>query len=282
MLKIAIPNKGALSEKTVQLLSEAGYRCKRSSRELVVTDSRNDIEFFFLRPRDIAVYVGRGVLDLGITGRDLALDSETGTTELLSLNFGNSAFHYAVPRESGLTPDNLDGMRIATSYASIVRQDLERRNTKAQVVRLDGAVEISIQLGVADAIADVVESGRTLVQAGLKTVGDPIIKSEAILVARDTAIGAEKPVQILIERLKGIILARDYAMIEYDIPKNLLEAASRITPGIEAPTIAPLSREDWVAVKAMIKRDSINSIMDELKELGAKGIIATEIRTCRI
>ncbi len=282
MLRIAIPNKGSLSEKTVQLLKEAGYKCRRASRELLVLDEKNDIEFFFLRPRDIAVYVGTGVLDLGITGRDLALDSESGTTELQALNFGNSSFFYALPKEKKLLPKDFNGLRIATSYPNLVKQDLAKMGVDAKVVKLDGAVEISIRLGVADAIADVVESGRTLIEAGLNTVGDPILNSEAILVARSAEFAEKPQVRILMERLKGIIVAREYAMIEYDINKEQLDQACTLTPGIESPTLAPLSRENWVAVKAMIQRKDINAIMDQLKELGAKGIIVTDIRTCRI
>ncbi|OPZ59396.1 MAG: ATP phosphoribosyltransferase [Deltaproteobacteria bacterium ADurb.Bin510] len=282
MLRIAIPNKGALSEKTVTLLSEAGYKVSRSGRELTVTDRENEIEFFYLRPRDIAVYVASGVLDLGITGRDLAVDSRSNVHELLPLNFGRSSFYFAVPKESELTPLKLHGQRIATSYASIVDLFLKENAIDATVIKLDGAVEISVALGVADVIADVVESGQTLIQAGLKTVGEPILKSEAVLVARNAEAVSLKPVKILMERLTGIIVARDYAMIEYDIEKRLLEKACELTPGIEAPTLAPLSREDWVAVKAMIKRSAANRIMDELKELGARGIIVTDIRTCRL
>lgn len=282
MLKIAIPNKGNLSEKTVKLFEEAGYRCRRVGRELVVEDSENDIEFFFLRPRDIAVYVGRGLLDLGVTGRDLAMDSQTDTVEVLPLNFGKSVFRYAVPKDSDLVPGKFGGLRIATSYSKLVKDHLDSIGVEAQVVRLDGAVEISIQLGVADAIADVVETGSTLVQAGLKIVGDPVMSSEAIVVGRDDAIREHPAVVILVERLMGIIVAREYAMIEYDIPKDRIDQVSELTPGIESPTLAPLSKPDWVAVKSMIKHKDANRIMDSLKALGATGIIVTDIRSCRI
>jgi len=160
MFKVAIPNKGALSEGAVGILSDAGYRCKRHSRELVVRDAGHEVEFIFLRPRDIAVYVGSGLIHAGITGRDLALDSQAPVEECLSLKFGRSRFCYAAPQGAGLAPDGLGGKRIATSYPNIVRKDLGMRGLEAEVVRLDGAVEISIQLGVADAIADVVESGK--------------------------------------------------------------------------------------------------------------------------
>lgn len=284
MLTVAVPNKGALSEAAVEILCDAGYRCRRSDRALSARDSEQDVEFIFLRPRDIAIYVGNGTLDVGITGRDLALDSGAAVAEMLALGFGRSRFHYAIPATRKLTPDQFGGLRIATSYPGIVRQDLADRGVEAEVIRLDGAVEISIRLGVADAIADVVESGRTLTEAGLKTVGAPIMYSEAVVVGRrdGMALTPSEPAQRLIQRLQGILVARTHAMIEYDIPKSVLEEACAITPGIEAPTLSPLSHEGWMAVKSMIRGGDVNAAMDALHALGAKGIIVTEIRTCRM
>ena len=282
MLRIAIPNKGSLSDGAVSLLKGAGYKCKRSGRELMVYDAENDIEFVYLRPRDIAVYVGNGVLDLGISGRDLVFDSRIDVLELLPLNFGGSSFYYAIPKELDLTPEEFGGMKIATSYPNIVKEDLEKRGVDAEIVRLDGAVEISIKLGVADVIADVVESGMTLKEAGLKTIGTPVMKSEGVLIAQNEKLTEDKNVKILIDRIKGILVAQSYAMIEYDIPKSSLEDACKVTPGIESPTIAPLNNSEWVAVKSMVTRGTSNKIMDELKELGAKGIIVTDIRSCRL
>lgn len=282
MLNIALPNKGSLSQEAIQLVNEAGYTCRRYSRELVVRDSANRIEFVFLRPRDIAIYVGNGVLDLGVTGRDLAVDSGVEVAELLPLQFARSAFYYAVPEESDLTPDKFEGLRIATSYPLLVKQDLAARKIKASVIRLDGAVEISIRLGVADAIADVVESGRTMVEAGLKPIGQPLLNSEAVLVARDRKVAQQPEVESFISRLQGIVVAREYVMVEYDAPEHLLEMACMVTPGIESPTIAPLSKKGWVAVKSMARKEEINDIIDKLAKLGAKGIIITDIRTCRI
>lgn len=282
MLQLAVPNKGALSERAVSLLSEAGYRCTRSGRELIVKDQENDVNFVFLRPRDIAVYVGKGVLDAGITGRDLTTDSNAPVVEIMPLEFGRSRFCFAAPAGSGMTPQDLDGKRIATSYPELLRKNLEKMGIRAEIVKLDGAVEISVKLGVADAIADVVESGRTLVEAGLAVIGEPMLKSEAVLIARSREIADSPDVRILMGRIKGILLADTYAMIEYDIPRAQLAAVCAITPGIESPTVAPLSNPDWVAVKSMIRRQDSNRIMDELYAVGARGIIVTEIRSCRI
>lgn len=282
MLKIALPNKGSLSEDAVRLIREAGYHCRRYSRELIVFDSRNRVEFVFLRPRDIAIYVHKGILDLGVTGRDLAMDSGADVTELLPLGFGRSDFCYAVPAGTDLTPDQLDGRRVATSYPRLVMADLDRRGIRADIIRLDGAVEISIRLGVADAIADVVQTGRTLHAAGLEVVGEPLLKSEAVLVARTPDIAAGDQVQTFMERIRGIVVAREYVMVEYDIAETMIEMACMVTPGIEAPTVSPLSRKGWVAVKSMSRRKDVNQIMDSLTQIGAKGIIVTDIRTCRI
>ena len=282
MLQMAIPNKGALSEDAVRLLQEAGYRCSRSGRELIVRDQANEIDFVFLRPRDIALYVGNGVLDLGITGRDLEMDSGAAVTEVMPLEFGRSRFCFAVPKDSGLTVEKLDGLRIATSYPELLRQNLEKFGLKCPIVKLDGAVEISIRLGVADAIADVVESGATLKEAGLAVIGEPMLHSEAVLVSRSAELADRPEVHKLVARIKGILVARTYAMIEYDIPRASVVAACRITPGIEAPTVSPLSNPDWVAVKAMVLCKQCNGIMDELYEIGARGIIVTDIRSCRL
>jgi ATP phosphoribosyltransferase len=282
MIKIALPNKGTLSEDAIHLVTEAGYKCKRTSNELVLHDSANEVDFYFLRPRDIAIYIGNGFLDLGITGRDLVLDSGAEVIELLPLNFGHSSFFYAVPRGSQLTPPDFSGKRIATSYPRLVEKDLKSRGILSQIVKLDGAVEISIKLGVADVVADVVQSGKTLEQAGLMTVDKPLLKSEAILIAHSEETALKEDADLLLKRLKGIIIAREYVMVEYDIPKDSLNHACQITPGIESPTISPLSNNNWVAVKAMVKKAEINSIIDRLAAVGAKAIIVTDIRTCRI
>lgn len=283
MLKIALPNKGSLSEGAVDIAQAAGYRCRRSNRELRLVDAENSVEFVFLRPRDIPVYVDGGIIDLGITGRDLVLDSETDVQEKLALGFGRSTFRYAVPADSERTPEQFDGLRIASSYPNLVRADMRRRGADVQVVRLDGAVEISVRLGVADVVADVVESGRTLKEAGLKTVGEPILSSEAVVIGRsDSATEDNGETALFLRRLNGILVARAYVMVEYDCPRQLADAACAITPGIESPTIAPLSEPDWVAVKAMAPKRDVNAIMDKLADLGARGIIITDIRTCRM
>jgi len=281
MLKIAVPNKGALAEAAAQMLVEAGYRQRRNAKDLVTLDPDNDVEFFYLRPRDIAIYVGEGTLDVGITGRDLLLDSGSQACENMTLGFGASTFRFAGPIGSLKSVDDLQGLRIATSYEGIVGPYLAERGITADVVRLDGAVESSIRLGVADAIADVVETGSTLRQADLEVFGDPILSSEAVLITRRDA-AEPTGFEVFKRRLDSVIVARTYVMMDYDIRVEQVERAVELTPGIESPTVSPLHREGWVAVRSMVPREAAQKIMDELYGLGARGILVTDILACRI
>ncbi|CAM3232714.1 ATP phosphoribosyltransferase [Nocardioides dubius] len=281
LLRIAVPNKGALSVAASEILREAGYRQRSDSKELALTDTENGVEFFYLRPRDIALYVGEGTLDVGITGRDLLRDSGAQADEVTSLGFGRSRFHFAGPAGKYSSLEELAGLRIATSYTGVVRQFLDARGIEATVTRLDGAVETSIQLGVADVIADVVETGSTLRAAGLATFGEVILESEAVLINR---AGADKPAgyETFMRRLEGVLVARSYVMMDYDIKSEHVSAAVLLTPGIESPTVSQLHREGWVAVRAMVPRAGAQRLMDELYDLGARGILLTDIHACRL
>ncbi|GAA0273728.1 ATP phosphoribosyltransferase [Cryptosporangium japonicum] len=284
MLRIAVPNKGSLSERSTQMLVEAGYRQRRDPKELVLTDAENEVEFFYLRPRDIAVYVGSGDLDLGVTGRDLLLDSGADAVEMLALGFGRSTFRFAArPGTVGSVAD-LAGRRIATSYAGLVRAHLAEHGITAEVIRLDGAVETAIRLGVADVIADVVETGATLRQQGLEIVAEPILRSEAVVIRGKgrAETGADHRIDQLTRRLNGVLVARRYVMLAYDVELARLDEAVSLTPGIEGPTISPLHKDGWVAVQAMVPRDDTNRIMDSLYDLGARAIIVTSIHACRL
>ncbi len=281
MIKIAVPNKGSLSEAAVEILREAGYKGRGDSKALNVFDKVNNVEFFFLRPKDIAIYVANGKLDLGITGRDLARDSRADVQEVLSLGFGGSTFRYAAPADEIWTVDDLAGKRIATSYPNLVRDDLAARGIDATVIRLDGAVEISIKLGVADAIADVVSTGNTLRKQGLRPFGEVLVDSEAVIVAR-TGIELDAGQRVLLRRIEGILHAQNYLMLDYNVSRENLPAASGITPGLSGPTVSPLTREGWVAVRAMVPLKNANAIMDQLADLGAEAILASELRIARI
>jgi len=282
VLRIAVPNKGSLSEPAADMLREAGYRQRRDSRELVLPDPDNDVEFFFLRPRDIAVYVGAGTVDVGITGRDLLLDSASTAIEHLELGFARSTFRFAAPAGELTDVAQVDGRRVATSYPVLVEQYLTERGLRASgIVRLDGAVETAIRLGVADVIADVVETGTTLRAAGLAIFGEPLLRSEAVLVRR--ADGPEPDgLDVLTRRIQGVLTAREYVLMDYDVPLTLVDRAVAITPGLESPTVSPLHNREWAAVRAMVRRADTNRVMDALYDVGARAIIVTSIHACRL
>lgn len=281
MLRVAVPNKGSLADSSIAILKESGYRQRTDGRDLVLIDPDNSVEFYYLRPRDIAVYVGSGELEAGITGRDLLIDSAADAEEILSLDFGGSTFRFAAPVGKEWQVSDIAGKRVATAYPGLVEHSLNKLSINAKIVRLDGAVESSVRLGVADMIADVVSTGNTLRQAGLQVFGDPILTSEAVLIKRS---GAQTPngLEVLIRRLQGVVTARRYVLLDYDCPKDLVDKACAITPGLESPTISPLQKQDWVAVRAMVLRKDTNRVMDELWALGARGILVTDIHACRL
>lgn len=281
MLRIALPNKGSLAESAAEVLREAGYRQRTDLRDLVLLDPENGVEFYYLRPRDIAVYVGSGDLEAGITGRDLLIDSGAVAQEVLELDFGRSTFRFAASREHDWSLSDIAGKRVATAYPGLVADYLMKAGIAATVVRLDGAVESSVRLGVADVIADVVSTGNTLRQAGLQVFGEPILTSEAVLIQR-RGVALPAGLEILIRRLEGVVTARRYVLLDYDVPKSAVDQACAITPGLESPTISPLQKEEWVAVRAMVLRRDTNRVMDELWALGARGILVTDIHACRL
>lgn len=280
-MKVAVPNKGGLSEPAAEILREAGYAQRTDNKDLVRMDEANGVEFFYLRPRDIAVYVGEGTLDVGITGRDLLIDSGAAADERLCLGFGASRFRFAAPVGSQMTEQKLDGLRLATSFPGLVHKYLAERGITPRLIKLDGAVETAIRLGVADAIADVVETGTTLRQAGLELFGEPIMTSEAVLIRRENT---EDPpgLEQLIRRLNGVLVARTYVMMDYDVHQDRLERACAITPGLEGPTVSPLAQPSWHAVRVMVPRRAAQQIMDDLWEVGARAILVTDIAACRL
>jgi ATP phosphoribosyltransferase len=279
MLRIAVPNKGTLSETAVQMLQEAGYATRRDPKELIVSDPRNDVEFFYLRPRDIATYVGSGALDVGVTGRDLLLDSHSTAVEIDELDFGASTFRFAGPIGRFDSLEQLKGVRVATSYAALVSDFLAREGVTAEVVHLDGAVESAVRLGVADAVADVVETGSTLKKQGLEIFGPVILESQAVVIAAHDKVDG---LATLRRRLQGVMVAHQYVLMDYDLPAQLLDAASKITPGLESPTVSQTRDSEWVAVRVMVPRAETNHVMDALYELGARAILVSAIHAARI
>lgn len=278
MLRIAVPNKGMLAETANEMLVEAGYRGRRG-RELTAIDPANDVEFFYIRPRDIATYVGEGVLDIGITGRDLLLDSESSAQEVRELHFGDSTFRFASRPGEFTDVTELAGKRVATSYVGLLSRYFAERGIDAELVKLDGAVESSIQLGVADAIADVVSTGNTLRGAGLEIFGPVILNSTAVLISTPDKVDSAST---LIKRLEGVLVAREYSMMDYDIPADRLEAALEVTPGFQSPTVSDLVDPEWKAVRSLVPLGDLNQVMDRLSEIGARAILVTALQAARM
>ena len=279
MLRIAVPNKGALADTAAQMLGEAGYRLRRDPKELTVSDPRNDAEFFYLRPRDIATYVGSGALDVGITGRDLLLDSGSAAVEVAALDFASSTFRFAGPAGRFTDLEDLRGLRVATSYTGLVGAFLEREGVDVSLVHLDGAVETAVRLGVADAVADVVETGTTLRAQGLEIFGPVILQSTAVLIS---GAARAEGLDVLERRLNGVLVARRWVMVDYDIPRDLLDEAAALAPGYESPTVTPLHDPQWAAVRVLVQRTEMNLIMDRLYALGARAIFVTPIHAARL
>ncbi len=277
-LRIAVPNKGTLSETAVTMLVEAGYQGRRDPRALSVPDPRNGVEFFYLRPKDIATYVGSGALDVGITGRDLFLDARSDASEVQALGFGHSTFRFAGPPHFREVKD-MQGLRVATSYPGLVGDFLSAHKVTATIVSLDGAVESAVRLGVADAVADVVSTGATLRAQGLEIFGPVILESEAVLISANPSVSG---IETLRHRLHGVWVAKQFVLMDYDLPHALLDKASAITPGIESPTVSPLRDPEWVAVRAMVPKNDANEVMDKLYDLGARAILVSAIHAARI
>ena len=264
MLRIAVPNKG-------------------NPRQLVVEDPDNDIELFYLRPLDIAVYVGRGTIDVGITGHDLLLNSGTEASEHMELGFGASTFRFAAPNDSDFhTLQDIQGKRVGTSFDKLVHDYLVAHGIEAETIHLDGAVESSVQLGVADLIADVVSTGTTLRNAGLRIFADPIMHSEAVLIRSPRLDPEDERLTILSRRLQGVLTAQRYVLMDYDIPVGKVAAAVAVTPGFESPTVSPLHDKQWNAVRVMVPKAKVNQLMDKLYEVGARAIIVTALQASRM
>jgi ATP phosphoribosyltransferase len=279
LLRVAVPNKGILSESAILMLKEAGYTVRRDPKDLHVVDQTHGIEFFYLRPRDIATYVGAGSLDVGFTGLDLLLDSRSKAESVADLGFGGSTFRFAGPVGAFKSLSELAGKRVATAYPHLVEDFLKAEGVQVELVQLDGAVEVAVRLGVADAVADVVSTGNTLRQAGLEIFGPVILESSAQLIV---APNRKADHMQLLRRMQGVLVAREYVIFDYDCPAELVAQASAITPGIESPTISPMRDTDWVAVRSLVLATEINAKMDELYELGARAILVSAIHAARI
>lgn len=280
-LRIGVPSKGRLSELAEELMKQAGMRFRRQNRSLFARVGEMPIDITFLRTDDIPVLCAEGAIDMGVTGSDLVEEANVDVTERLRLGVGKCRLALCVPDSSSITsPDQLDGQRVATSFPHVTAKYLEQHSAKARLVSLSGSVEIMISLGVADAIVDLVETGSTLAANRLRIL-DEIGHYETVLIQNKTAENAELADRV-VRRLEGVVIAREYSLLEYNVPKDKLAEAEQVTPGYKSPTVNQLENPDWCAVQVMVKQKQVISVMEKLESLGATAILETQINNCRL
>lgn len=280
-LRIGVPSKGRLEELAGELLRQAGLSFRKQDRSLFARCREMPVEITFLRTDDIPVLCAEGAIDMGITGSDLVAESQVEVLHRLDLGVGACRLAVCVPEDSPIhSPRDLDGCRIATSFPNITTRFLNRHGAHPHVVILSGSVEIMITLGVAEAIVDLVETGSTLAANRLR-VQEEIGRYQAVLIQNLAARHAELADRV-VRRLEGVVIARSYSLLEYNVPRAKLAEAEQITPGFKSPTISALEDPTWCAVRAMVKRDQVIEIMERLEGLGASAILETQITNCRL
>jgi ATP phosphoribosyltransferase len=280
-LRIGVPSKGRLADQAAQLLADAGLTFRRQDRSLFARVQEIPVDITFLRTGDIPVLCAEGAIDMGISGSDLIRESQVDVITRLALGVGKCRLAVCIPEDSGVrTPTDLDGCRIATSFPRITQRYLEEHDASAHLVTLSGSVEIMIALGVADAIVDLVETGSTLAANRLRVL-DEIDCYETVLIQNHEARHAAVADRI-VRRLEGVVIARGYSLLEYNIPRAKLADAEKITPGFNSPTVNTLEEPGWCAVRAMVRRSEVISVMEQLEALGASAILETQISNCRL
>ena len=280
-LRIGVPSKGRLSDHAKGLLQEAGLNFRRQERSLFASVRGMPVEIIFLRTDDIPLLCAEGAIDLGITGSDRVLESGVDLTTRLSLNVGKCRLTVCVAESSSIeSAAELDGCRIATSFPNITSSYLAQHQAKAHLVPLSGSVEIMISLGVADAVVDLVETGSTLAANHLRIL-DEIGHYETVLIQNDQGQQGELADRV-VRRVEGVVIARSYSLLEYNIPRSQLAAAEKITPGFKSPTVNPLEDPDWCAIRVMVQRNEIQDVMERLEVIGASAILETHIANCRL
>jgi len=280
-LRIGIPSKGRLSDHAKGLLQEAGLNFRRQDRSLFASVRGMPIEIIFLRTDDIPLLCAEGAIDLGITGSDRVLESAVELNTRLALNVGKCRLTVCIPDSSDITSvAQLDGCRIATSFPNITKCYLVELQATAHLVPLSGSVEIMISLGVADAIVDLVETGSTLAANRLRILED-IGHYETVLIQNDRKQHEELADRV-VRRLEGVVIARSYSLLEYNIPRTQLAEAEQITPGFKSPTVNALEDPDWCAIRVMVHRSEIQDVMERLDAIGASAIVETHISNCRL
>ncbi len=280
-LRIGIPSKGRLAEIAEGLLKEAGLSFRRSERTLFARCKEIPVDITFLRTDDIPVLCAEGAIDMGVVGGDLVAETGAEVIKRLDLGVGNCRLAVCVPESGNVrSAKDLNGVRIATSFPNVTRKYLKQHGADAHLVTLTGSVEIMIALGVAEAIVDLVETGSTLAANQLRIL-DEIGAYETLLIQNNDKRNAEMANRV-VRRLEGVVIARSYSLLEYNVPRSKLPEAEKITPGFNSPTINSLEDPAWCSVKVMVRRGAVIGIMEQLEALGASAILETEITNCRL
>ena len=280
-LRIGVPSKGRLADLATELLRQAGLSFRRQDRSLFARVREIPVDITFLRTDDIPVLCAEGAIDMGITGSDLVAEARVEVSERLRLGVGNCRLAVCVPETSKIrSPKDLTGCRVATSFARVTEDYLRKHAATAHLVELSGSVEIMISLGVADAIVDLVETGSTLAANKLRIL-DEIGKYETILI-QNQSVSDPMLADRVVRRLEGVVIARNYSLLEYNIPRVKLADAEAITPGFNSPTVNALEDPEWCAVRAMVQRKELIEVMEQLEAIGASAILETQIANCRL
>ncbi|PHR95100.1 MAG: ATP phosphoribosyltransferase [Blastopirellula sp.] len=280
-LRIGIPSKGRLSDLATDLLKDAGLSFRRQNRSLFARVREVPVDITFLRTDDIPVLCAEGAIDMGITGSDLICESRADVTERLALGVGGCKLSFCVPEDAPYkSASELDGKRIATSFPNVTEDYLAKHNATAHTVNLSGSVEVMISLGIADAIVDLVETGSTLAANRLRILED-IGRYETVLIQNKEQRHADLADRV-VRRLEGVVIARSYSLLEYNIPREKLADAEEITPGFNSPTVNSLEDDAWCAVRVMVRRKEVIDAMEKLEVLGASAILETQIANCRL
>lgn len=276
-LRLALPNKGRLSEPSVSLLRDAGLDFELSERRLTAAARNFEIDLLFVRTDDVPEYVADGLVDIGITGADLVAEQGRDLETILELGFGACSLVLAAPRGTGVERiEDLEGQRIATSFPRVTAGYLARVGVDALVVEVNGAVEVTPQLGVADAVVDLVATGSTLRLNGLRSIAT-LLESQAVLVARPGQIDHSPLIAPLVAMLRSVLDARGKEYMMMNAPAASLDRIRELIPGLSGPTVMPLADPAMIAVHSVVERNQLWRIVPALKQAGARDILVVPI-----
>jgi len=277
-LRLAVPNKGRLVEPSLALLKDAGLVFEEHDRSLVARVQNFDLDVLFVRTSDIVEFVGDGVADLGITGRDLLAETGSPLPVTRALGYGRCRLAVAVPADSSIKAvADLEGLRVATAHPNVTRGYFRDRGLNVDVIALSGAVEVAPRLGLAEAIVDLVSTGSTLAMNGLRPIGD-VLESEAVLVANLAAASTRAADLAAIDTMVGaVIAARDRKYVMMNAPAERLSQLEALLPGLESPSVIPLAHSGMIAIHSVIGADDVWGLLPRLKAAGASGILVLPI-----